>query len=310
MGKRSNFETPIEVLHAFTKERTWKQSDLAKHLHVKTETVRDALMELQKIMPSLERQEDRPHVYWSVPTGWHPAGVVLEPERARELIRELGRAPETPERNRLLDTLLKHMASGVDPRPAITGSPFLEIEAECLAAVEDGATSSKVVEIGYFSQSRGEHERSRLVSPQRILPSRKRLVMYCHKAKALRWFLLENVTDAHLLDTEPYVKVPAGEVDAFIRESADGFHGDGRPQEFEFTIHAPHHRWALRLLPVPVEASTEVPGGRRIKVSTTGAVVLARFLLGLGSAVTIHSPTLKATVLEMAKAAAKTHAAP
>lgn len=78
MGQRGTTETVIGIYQAFLARRTWKQAELARELGVSTEAVRRVLLELlEKGMP-LERQEDPPQVFWSVPKSWFPGSVLFK----------------------------------------------------------------------------------------------------------------------------------------------------------------------------------------------------------------------------------------
>src|SRR4029079_4979500 len=73
-----------------------------------TPAVREKLRELEGIF-NLERQEDHPHVYWSVPKDWFPGGVVFSREQVPELLRHLVRLPKSNARDSLLEPVLRNL---------------------------------------------------------------------------------------------------------------------------------------------------------------------------------------------------------
>src|SRR5215203_5356345 len=74
VGQRSSTVTVVQLVQAFLEQRTWTQKALADRLEMTTPAVREKLKELEGVF-RLERQEDHPHVYWSVPKDWFPGGV-------------------------------------------------------------------------------------------------------------------------------------------------------------------------------------------------------------------------------------------
>ena len=76
------------------------------------ENVRKRLEELSSVWP-LTRDEDPPHVYWNVPKGWFPGGVLLEPDAVAFLLRVLVRVPPSRERAVLLAAVAVHIVTSV-----------------------------------------------------------------------------------------------------------------------------------------------------------------------------------------------------
>jgi len=66
MSRRAPTETVAGVVGAFLERRTWSQAELAKRLELSVPALRKRLEELAGPL-RLEREEDHPHVYWSVP---------------------------------------------------------------------------------------------------------------------------------------------------------------------------------------------------------------------------------------------------
>lgn len=105
MGRRSATETITALLLAFAREATWSQAERARVLGVTVGSLRRRLDELTEAGVPLERSEDHPHVYWSVPPGWLPGAVSFSAEQAESLMRLLARHARTPDR----DSLLAHI---------------------------------------------------------------------------------------------------------------------------------------------------------------------------------------------------------
>ena len=75
MNRRSEADTPARLLVAFLRQRTWSQAELAREVGIEVRAVRRRLNELRAAGVPLEDDEDRPHVYWSVPKRWFPGGA-------------------------------------------------------------------------------------------------------------------------------------------------------------------------------------------------------------------------------------------
>jgi DNA-binding transcriptional ArsR family regulator len=103
VGQRSASETVARIMLAFTEQRTWTQAELARRLELAVPAVRRHLMELRAGGMPLERDdEDRPQVFWSVPKGWFPGGLVLEGAEVHRLLGALLHLPRSARRDRLL----------------------------------------------------------------------------------------------------------------------------------------------------------------------------------------------------------------
>src|SRR5690606_14164144 len=112
MGTRSSYSTIARVIHAFTEHDTWTQSALATHVGVQSRTLRTLLVDLQESGMPLHRDEDHPHVYWTVPRGWFPGGVVFEQKDWPVLVDAIARVPDAARRNPLLRRLLAGNPAG------------------------------------------------------------------------------------------------------------------------------------------------------------------------------------------------------
>ena len=87
VGQRSATETLFGIVAAFIESRTWSQADLARRLETKPETIRRYLGELRAGGFKVEREEDHPHVYWSVPSNWIPGALAFKAAEAQDLLR-------------------------------------------------------------------------------------------------------------------------------------------------------------------------------------------------------------------------------
>ena len=105
----------------------------------------------------------------------------------------------------------------------------------------------------------------------------------CHRSGTLKWFRVDNVSDARLAPGETFRDVDAKDVDAFCRASLDGFHEGRAAETHVFFVSHPESRWVARNL-MGEMAVDEVPGGIHVKVETAGLNRLARYVVGLGSA--------------------------
>ena len=81
MGRRTSSATVTKNIMALLDQPTWTQASLARRVGVKARTIRTHLNDLVEAGVPLEREEDHPHVYWSVPRGWFPGGHVLGDEQ-------------------------------------------------------------------------------------------------------------------------------------------------------------------------------------------------------------------------------------
>ncbi|MFO0567343.1 MAG: WYL domain-containing protein [Polyangiaceae bacterium] len=251
----------------------------------------------------LERDEEHPHVYWSVPASWpgpRTSGGRLEPEDLAAIARLLARLPRSQDRERVLAKLMgPTFASRAEALP--TGDDAL------LTTIEDGMARRRPLEVIYFSASRGT-ESARCLSIQRILyGERARAVAYCHESGELKWFRLERIRSARLATEEPYREASDESVLAFVRESMDGFR-KGVAQTCEFEIDKSVARWALGSLPVAPDAAliTWTPNAANIVLRTAALDVLARYLVGFGENAKVIGPrALREMVVDLGSGAAR-----
>lgn len=310
MGSRSSTDTLVQIFLAFLRQKTWTQADLARACEIRVPAMRRRLEEMRAHGVPLECQEEHPHVYWSVPHGWFPGGVVLELEDVRDLLRIVSRSPAGALRSRALRRLLQALGSpGGRPDGAHVVPPNSPIEESFLSLVEDAAERRVPLRVRYYSVSRGAFE-VRHVSVHRLVPGPPaRIAGVCHKDDKLKWYRLESFASAALDEAETFRARTAAEVEAFVAASLGGFHAPEAATEQSFFVCDPDARWVERNLPGPMRVE-RLPAGTRFVVQTAGLPVLARFVVGLGQAARAETPELAEVVRELAQGALSAYGAP
>lgn len=300
MGSRPASETVARILVAFLREPTWSQAALARTCEVSSKQVKRHLDGLAASGMPLEREEDHPHVYWSVPRGWFPGGLVLERTDAALVARLLARLPRTDDRERAVSALLR---GGELPSPPPNSTQALGDDA-VLTALEDAARDRIAVSLRYLSLSRGDRD-ERDVSVHRIVYGRHpRFVALCHRANGLKWFRVDRAD--RVAPAEATFRDPgAAAVDEFVATSFGGFRR-GAPIDCAVAVRAPRARWVVQNLPEPMTVEHR-PDEICLRVRTAGLENLARFVVGLGADARAETPELRAAVLELAQGAARAH---
>jgi len=301
VGTRSSGETISAILKAFLDQRTWRQAELARHVGVAPPVIHKRLCELQAQGFPLHSERDHPHVYWSVPKSWFPGGVVFTGEQVTELLRQLSRMPKSRARDQLVATLLQCLPGSALNTNIVAGQTATREELY-QPVIEDAASGSVSLRFGYFSASRG-NETTRHASVHRVLigpPAR--FVATCHRTGKLRWFRVANVTDARLDADEPFRPVASETVQAYLRESLDGFHSGAAAATHVFTVREPEARWVARNLMAEMQCE-DVPGGVRVTATTAALDPLARYVVGLGGAARPLTAALEEAVAALARGA-------
>lgn len=296
----------MALLVAFLERDQWSQAQLARRLDVSVATVKTRLNELSLAGVPLEREEDLPLVWWRVPKGWAPEGVVLSKDDVVLAARLLGRLPDTKERNRLLArVLLKPRSSQPADLPVVVASVVDPQEEAWLPTVEDAAAQKAVLAVSYFSASRGSVE-SRELSPCRVvIGPPARFVARCHRSDSLKWFRVDGLIRARLVTREESAFRASGkeEIDAHVAASIGGFHGGSDLIDVAFVVREPEARWVRGNLPVPLVGEVADGGGLRVTGRTSAILAVARFCVGLGAAVRVESEELRGAVGELARGA-------
>lgn len=270
-----------------------------------TPAVREKLKELQGVF-RLEREEDHPHVYWSVPRDWFPGGVVFTREQLPELLRHLVRLPQSKARDGLLETVLRNVpkGGGADTLPGAVMPPAAtKQEEDYLSLVEDAASQKRSLWLRYFTASRGQIS-IRHASVHRVVLGRPaRFIATCHRDDTLKWFRVENIVSAHLDAEERYRPSTAAAVDAFLGASVDGFNAGGATAELSFVVREPEANWVQTNLLPTMKLTTLTRGRIRVTVETNAILQVARYVVGLGGAATAETPALAEAVEVLARGA-------
>jgi predicted DNA-binding transcriptional regulator YafY len=288
LGRKTQTETLAKLLVAFLEAPVWKQKDLERRCGVSSRAIRTRLTDLHEAGIPVDREEDHPHVYYSVPSGWFPGrGTGLEKLDHVQIARLLGRLPRTAARERLL-TRLVSTAFGT---PVVVNDASADVDDRVLDVLEDSVKRSVPIRMGYFTAGRGEAG-IRSVSVQRLLyGARTRFIAYCHRSSQLKMFRADRVTSAELDASITFLRSADAEVGAMVAGSLDGFAGRGPSFRCQFVVREAEARWVQRNLPHGAVATVEaVQGGVQVSLHTTALEVLARYLTGLGAMVQAIEP--------------------
>lgn len=299
MGRRSSYQTVTEIIIAFLERRVWSQVALARRLQIESRALRARLLELREAGMKLDREEDTPHVYWSVPRNWFPDASVLRVADRSLIARLLARLPDSRDRERALGVLLD-TAAGSAPAQNHSETPTTP---DVLTAIEDACAKKQAASIVYYSASRGDRGR-RHVSPHRITyGEHPRFVATCHRTNTLKWFRLDRTEEARLDPNESFRDAANENIGEFLRRSIDGY-GSGTPVEASFFVRWPEARWVIASLPPSLEAAVEhFRDGVRVATLTAANEVLARFVAGLGDLARAETPELRDRVTAIARGA-------
>ena len=302
MGQRTPTETLIQIVSAFVQQSTWRQADLGRELDVTVETVRKKLTEMQSAGFTIEREEDHPHVYWSVPKNWFPGALAFTETEAKDLVRLVLRAPEGELRDRVL-AVFEARLTGNTLADRSVGPPVEGPEESVLAVIEDACRDRVALKMRYFAASRGD-ESERHVSVHRIEGTPKlQFIATCHRSNGLKRFRVSNVSAAKLDPRESLRAVDAAALERFAAESVGGFRADGEPVRCVFVVHGADAAWVARNLPDPRIVKETTAGGSRFSIETSAVLLIARFVVGLGRSATTETPELTAAVSDLARGA-------
>ncbi|HTU61902.1 MAG TPA: HTH domain-containing protein, partial [Polyangiales bacterium] len=102
MRPQGRMETLAQIIVELMCARTVSQAELAKRLEVSSRSIRQSVLDLVSAGMPIERSEDHPHVFYSVPRDWVPHGLSLTASEARELMQLLARVPSAGARRAAL----------------------------------------------------------------------------------------------------------------------------------------------------------------------------------------------------------------
>lgn len=307
MGARGNYQTVTQVIQAFSSRKTWSQADLARRAGVEPRRIRSILLELQEAGMPLVSDKEHPHVFWSVPAHWFPGGIFFDQEDWEVLVHAVLHIPDEKRRKQLLSRLLNgrfigSVETGVRRLDqAISGLPVTSEEQRAFLLVQRSILEQKPLSVRYFSSSSGTLG-WRVISPQRLLTEpHARLAAYCHKNKEMRWFRLDNIQRANIDHEATYEQVETDSVSSFVAASPDGYH-DGTDTEWTFIVTPSAASWVRGNLLHGMVPQEDTPQGLRVS-ARGGALIVARFIVGLGGDAVAEGPELKALVRELARGA-------
>lgn len=303
MSRKRTAEVLAAVMQAFLEEGTWKQADLARRASTTTETIRKTLEELRASGWPLERQEEPPQVFWSMPPGWLPDGIVLPKAEVGALLRLLARMTGSAERDDAIAFLTKAAPRVAQPDLTAWMTPRVRPQQmRLLQEVEDSIRDRRALRVHYMSASRGTLE-PRVISFQRIVAGPPiRLCGHCHRDARLKWFRLDNLSEVEGPAAVEFVRAAEAELDDYVGRSVDGFHSDEEAGEVAFFVRMPEARWVQHNLPHPLHAEP-VEGGIRVRHERAPLLPVARFVAGLGGAARAESEALRAQVRRLAEGA-------
>jgi predicted DNA-binding transcriptional regulator YafY len=181
---------------------------------------------------------------------WFPGGVVFQGNDVKELLRLLARLPRGKRRDALLETVLRTLPRSVNGQASLAGAVVEQTarpgEEEQLAVIEDAARAGKALHLRYYTAHRGDDALRHASVHRVLLGPNARFVATCHRSGTLKWFRVDNVSLARIDETEAFRPFDAGQIDAFVDDSLDGFHGGGTPREHSFTVRATESKWVGR----------------------------------------------------------------
>ena len=305
MGSRSSADTLAAIFVAFREHGTWSQADLAERIGVSVKTVRARLDELSAHGFPLVSEHDHPHVYWSVPRGWFPGGLLIAEQEVPELLRLLARSAPSPFRDRLYRRVLESSPQGRElaelAQRVVTGDP-VPAEQRFLPVVEDAIARRVALRLRYFSAHRGALDWRHVSALEEVRGPALRFIARCHRDDRLKWFRVDNIADAKLDPGEPYRPTPPEDVEAFRMASAEGFHTGDAPLRCTVFVRDPESRWAARNTPCPMTEQA-CPGGVLLRAETSGVPRLAAWVVSLGAAARAETPGLRELVRALAAGA-------
>ena len=302
MSRRRTAEVVAAILQAFLEEGTWSQAELARHCKTTAETIRKTLEDLRNTGWPLERESDPPQVYWSVPIGWLPTGILLPMERVTELLRLLSRLPNEEDRDSMIRFFVSSSPQSALPSPDAWVHPRIgRAQATWLREVEDVIRSRQSLRVRYFSVHTGLQE-SRSISFHRIVSGPPiRLCGTCHRSKSLKWFRLDRFLEIEGRDIDLETPWPSDvTLDAFIAQTIDGYYADDGAEPSVFHVRFPEARWVSPNLPAAMRAEV-VQDGIRVTVEHGSVQQVARYVLSLADAARPESPMLRRATADLAR---------
>jgi predicted DNA-binding transcriptional regulator YafY len=300
------------IYRAFLRQRTWTQAALAREIEIGVPALRKRLDELTTLGMPLEREDELPQIYWSVPGNWFPDGVLFSKDETADLLRVLWHTPRGRRRAKLLRAVLDashDRANIAATEAAIVTRKESEAEEAFLPIAEEALAQRKALRLRFYSTERGTVE-TRSVSVHRVdIGPPVRLVATCHRTGQLKWFRVDNIVEANVDSQTPFRPASDDLIRRFCAESVDGFHGSEEAEEHVFFVRHPEATWVAKNLLSPMSAEP-VDSGIIVTVATAGMIRVARYVVGLGGAARAETARLRALVEELARGALRAAAKP
>ena len=304
MGQKTAGESLAAIIQAFVKRRTWQQADLARHVDLGVPALRKRLLELRASGMPLSDERETPHVYWSVPKTWFPGGVGLAGKDVEALLRLLGRMPKSAERDRLMHAALECLPGKAEPTAAVVTPEVSDPEERFLDVVVDAAERRMPLRFRYYSASRGSDSLRHASVHRVVVGPPARFIGMCHREDRLKWFRIDNVTDASVDTVTVFRDAPKAAIDELVAGSLDGYYDPkAKKERHTFFVREPEARWVAKNLLEGMRVE-EGRGGIRVAAETTAVSRLARYVVGLGDAARAETKTLREEVLRLARGAA------
>ncbi len=299
MPKRSAGATISQILLEFEREHTWTQAALAERCGIEVRALKVRLKELVDAGVPLVRDEEPPHVYWSVPRTWRSGSVSLSTDQMLLIARLLGRLPASRTRSDALKVVAESLRTG--PVPDAPESFSLDPSEDAhLVVVEDALEKKHALRMEYFSVGRVARE-WRTVSVHHISAGPPaRFLATCHRDGTIKWFRVDRILRAHDSSDEAFRSAKAGTVEHVLETSIDGYHGEGHTTAVSLSVREPESRWVARNHPKPLRLE-ELPSGIRLTGEVGSVKQLARWVVSLGSAARAETPELVEAVRALAQ---------
>jgi proteasome accessory factor C len=208
------------------------------------------------------------------------------------------RASASGEELTVIDSALAKLESAVGDVSAPVDVLLDEVDRDIHASIARALASGKRIGLTYANASRDEQS-DRDVDPRRLFTEQGKLYLeaWCLKAEDLRFFRLDRVVDARVLD------VDAQEHDAQVRDLSDGIFTVGAQTPYaEVDLH-PRAHWLTEYYQVDLVEERE-DGVWRAKLYGADWSWLRRLVLRNAGSITVVSPdTLRTQVVDDARLA-------
>lgn len=305
MGRRDSAETLGLIYEALRAKRSWTQVALAERVGVEVRALRTVLGRMAAAGVPLEREDDHPNVWWSVPEGWTPAGVYFPLEEVPALIHQVLQLRSGPGRRQLMERIVR-----AAPKSAPTGATMERVHTQAVSEHEENhllrlmeaLEKQRAVRLRYRNSKLGE-----VVAAVQWIeagPLAHFIALYRGDERP-KWLRVERVESLRFDDSVRWWKMDAVALRALVDRSINGY-ADERPVRCSFVVLGADARWVRDSLPGSDRERyvvTTIDGGIQVETTTAAVLPLARFVVGLGGAARCETPELAETVRELAQGA-------